>query len=131
MTCLEPRIATRIGALLRLSLSTDKPGEAVAALAALRRALGSAGLDLYQLAGAVEKGLQTPPAAPPPRPRQEPPQEPSRDWRAEVKYCHRHRDRLAEHECGLIDTLMKWRGTPTPKQLEWLGRIVQRIKAAK
>jgi hypothetical protein len=129
VTCLEPRIATRIGALLRLSLSTDKPGEAVAALAALRRALEAAQLDLHDLAAAVETGLKDlPPAPPPPRPRQEPPQDPSRDWRAEVRFCDRHRDQLEGHECGLIDTLMRWRGTPTPKQL---GRIVQRIKAAK
>jgi hypothetical protein len=44
-----------------------------------------------------------------------------------VKFCHRHRDQLAAHECSLIDTLLKWRGVPTPKQLEWLARIFKRI----
>jgi hypothetical protein len=121
VNCQSP-VATRVGQLLRLAISTDKDGEALNALAAVRRTLAAVDLDLH----AVEIGLQqAPPTAVDPAE----PEQQKRDWRSEVKFCHRHRDQLAEHECGLVNTLMRWKGTPTPKQLDWLARIVQRIKA--
>jgi hypothetical protein len=73
----------RIGQLIRM-LSSDHPGEAGAAAAALNRTLASAGLDIHALATVVETQLQLPlPAAkprapaqrwqPPPRQRQRQP----------------------------------------------------------
>jgi hypothetical protein len=50
----------RIGQLLRLTLSSDQPGEAAAAAEALNRALTSAGTDLHELAKVVETGLRLP-----------------------------------------------------------------------
>jgi hypothetical protein len=49
----------RIAQLIRM-LSTDQPGEAAAAAAALNRALTSAGLDIHALAQVAETGLQLP-----------------------------------------------------------------------
>ena len=46
-------IAPTIAKLLRL-LTSDKPGEIVASVHALRRVLGSANLDLHDLANVVE-----------------------------------------------------------------------------
>jgi hypothetical protein len=127
----QPKLAERIARCLLLALSSDQDGEVVAAVQAARRALAIAGLDIYALASAIETGLQAPPPAVDPaepyRPRQER-QEAPRDWRAEVKFCHRHRDHLFGKEPGLIDTLMKWKGMPTPRQMEWLARIVARIR---
>jgi hypothetical protein len=125
-------VATRVGQLLRLALSTDKDGEALSALAATRRTLAANGLDHHTLAAAVETGLRAPAVADPAepyRPRQERHEHQARDWRAEVKFCHRHRDQLFGSEHGLIDTLLKWQGMPTPKQLDWLGRIIERMRA--
>jgi hypothetical protein len=55
---------TRIAKLLRL-LSADKPGEVVAAAAALTRTLEASGKDIHDLAAIVESGLR--PAPPQPR----------------------------------------------------------------
>jgi hypothetical protein len=49
----------RIGQLLRM-LSSDQPGEAGAAAAALNRTLVAVGLDIHKLADVVETGLQMP-----------------------------------------------------------------------
>jgi hypothetical protein len=124
-----PQIA-RIGQLLRLALSTTADAEAVVALGALKRTMATSGIDLHALPAAVETGLRAPaPAADPYHPHRQERQESSQDWRAEAKFCHRHRDQLVGQEHGRIDTLMKWKGMPTPRQLDWLTRIVQRIRA--
>jgi hypothetical protein len=60
-------ITRRIGQIIRM-LSSDKPGEAGAAVQALNRTLASAGLDIHTLANAVEKGLQLPAVTERPRP---------------------------------------------------------------
>jgi hypothetical protein len=62
-----PNPATRrIGQLIRL-LASDQEGEAAAAALALNRALGSAGLDIHDLATAAETGLHLPVSTEQPR----------------------------------------------------------------
>jgi hypothetical protein len=124
----QPKLAERIARCLLLALSSDQDGEVVAAVQAARRALAIAGLDIYALASAIETGLQAPPPAAYRPHRQEQRQEAPRDWRAEAKFCHSNRDQLIGQEHGLIDTLLKWKGMPTPKQLDWLARVVARIR---
>jgi hypothetical protein len=127
---LQPKIATRIGQLVLLALSSDQPGEVTNALAAARRTLAGAGLTIHDVATALERGLAPPPRPPPRSPPPPPePEPPSMDWRGAVAFCDRHRDQLFGQESGLIDTLLRWRGVPTPKQMEWLGRIMERIRA--
>ena len=57
----KPSIARRIAQLVRL-LSSDKDGEVVAAVHALRRTLQATGGDLFTLARQIESGS---PVAPP------------------------------------------------------------------
>ena len=58
-------MTARLGKLIRL-LSSDRPGEVVAAAGAINRALQAAGLDIHRLADVVERSPlvpgQTPPA---------------------------------------------------------------------
>jgi hypothetical protein len=92
--------AGRVGKLLRLMLSTDRGGEALAALSALKRTLEAGGLDLHGLADAVESGL---------RPAQStgsdlsrstwgPPLPNPNDWQALAWYAHYYRHDLPGHQ---------------------------------
>jgi hypothetical protein len=110
----------RIGQLLRLALITDKPAEAQAATAALRRTLAAAGLDAYALTAAVEVGLTAPP---PPRP------EPIADsWRDRARRCLRHPDQLSEKEEQFLLVITNYRGrNPSLRQLSWLEAIDARL----
>ena len=60
-------VARRISQLLRL-ITSDKPGEVVAAASALVRTLSKAGLDVHTLAETVETHLRIPTAAAPQQP---------------------------------------------------------------
>jgi hypothetical protein len=51
------KLAERLSRLVCLMVGTDKPGECVAAAAALQRALASAGMNHHDLADAVEAGI--------------------------------------------------------------------------
>jgi hypothetical protein len=116
----------RVSQLIKLALSTDKDGEAAAALSALRRTLDAGGIDLHQFADGAAASL-VPSQEPKKPPRRSAASPPPVDWRGQATLCDRHRDELSTTECGLIDTLLRWRGTPTPKQLDWLLIIHQRI----
>jgi hypothetical protein len=123
---LQPRVATRVGQLLRLALSSDQDGESIAALAALRRALESAGLDLHTLGAAVERGLQAPPARPPPPPR--PTHDDMADWRSTARWCRHYEDQLSPRDVEFLDTIIRYRGGISEKQKAWLDGIEQRIR---
>jgi hypothetical protein len=87
-TAIDP---TRIGKFLRL-LASDKPGEVVAAAAALKRTLEAGGLDIHDLASAIESGLK--PAPPPQRRSLGPPSPNLNDWQSICWWLHFHRGRL-------------------------------------
>jgi hypothetical protein len=86
----------KIAKLVRL-LASDKPGEVIAAVAALKRALQAAGHDLHDLADAVEVGL-----CPKRRTRRpvswSPPAPPLDDWQAMAWFLHFHRWQLREEQ---------------------------------
>jgi hypothetical protein len=108
---------TRVGQLVRLMLSTDRPGEAVAAADAIRRTLASAGLDLYALGDAIEAGLRVPLV----------PDDGGEDWRSIARFCRRHSDELTEKEADFVATLLTYYEPPSPKQMKWLVDIRDRI----
>src|SRR5689334_18594239 len=102
--------SVRAGALVRLVLSTDKAGEALAAAAALRKTLERAGLDPHQFARVVELLLsEAPPTAPEPEPG--PP-----DWREMLAACWQRRDELRERDHEFVMSLYRSRRAPRPKQ---------------
>jgi hypothetical protein len=115
-------VATRVAQLLRLSISTDRDGEAAAALAALRRTLDGAGLDHHALAAAVEAGLQAP--APEPEPKRRYAVD---SWRDQMWFAHHHRDQLPPHEQRFIAVLLTYQNRPSEKQLRWLADINARL----
>src|SRR5262249_51209541 len=101
-------ITPTIGKLLRL-LGSDKDGEVVASARALRRVLQGAGLDLHDLARMVEGSDE-------------------REWRKMVRHCRSKGDRLSAKERDFVDSLMRWRGKPTERQLIWLTAISERLR---
>ena len=115
-------IAPMIAKLLRL-LTSDKPGELVASVHALRRVLGSANLDLHDLANAVEFSA-----------RREAPQVASTtddddDARAMLRACRECSDLLSAKELAFVRSMAKWRGRSTSRQLAWLCAIYERCTA--
>jgi hypothetical protein len=91
----------KIGKLLRLTLSTDKEGEQLAAMSALKRALQKAGLDCHAIADAVERGLKSAESASTPRRRSTswaPPLPSPDDWQAMAWFCHFHRFQLRSYQ---------------------------------
>jgi hypothetical protein len=116
----------RIGQLLRLILGTDKPNEALAGVAALKRTLTSAGLDHHALAAVVESGLAAP--LPPPTPAPDFDEDGVPDWRSTAHYCRHHRDRLSEREAIFIDSILRSYRDLSEKQAAWLWSIERRLR---
>jgi hypothetical protein len=112
-------IAPRIAKLLRL-LASDKPGEVAASAQALRRVLGSANLDLHDLANVVEFSA-----------RREAPQvalataddDAAREM---IKCCCEYSDLLSAKELAFVRSMAKWRGEPTKRQKAWLSSLYER-----
>ena len=123
------KIAPKLEKLV-LMLSSDQPGEVVAAAAAIKRALQTAGADWHDFARELTK-----------------PATPSRDghhsrnhdrdrygdrsgWRPLHAYCRRHLDALPSRERDFMTTLDHWRGNITEKQRAWLDAIHARLRRA-
>jgi len=110
-------LAIRIGQLLRLLLGTDKAGEIVATVAALKRTLTAAGVDHHKLAETVERGLALPSVP-----------DLDADWRALAKWCSAHDDLLSDKESAFIDNLCTYRKRPSEAQVQWLRDIAARLR---
>jgi hypothetical protein len=120
-------IAPTVGKLVRL-LGSDKDHEALGAARALKRVLTSVKLDLHDLANVVEFAAH----------REIPQVEATTDnpfsrmrrsdVRAVLRVCHDYRDELSVKERGFIDTLSRWRGQPTERQMAWLSSLYERCK---
>jgi hypothetical protein len=114
-------IAPTVAKLLRL-LASDKPGEVAASAQALRRVLGSANLDLHDLANVVEFAA-----------RREAPQVASAtsdddDAREMIKCCRECSDLLSAKELAFVRSMAKWHGQPTERQMAWLSSLYERCK---
>ena len=116
---------TKLGKLIRL-LGSDKPGEVVAAADAINRSLRSAGMDIHQLAEAVERVPLVPQGAP----------DTSHDdeqlrWRETRNWCADRAEFLTKRELEFITSMANWRGRPTHKQMNWLLMIERRIRRSR
>lgn len=99
-------------------LASDKDGEAFAAVLAIRRVLRANKRDLHDLAALIERA---PPLAPP--------LDDLPPWRAMVQICSARADRLNTKERAFVRSLVRWRGEPTEKQLNWLADLFERVAA--
>src|SRR4051812_22150318 len=125
MSALAP-IVPRLAKLLPL-LSSDKSGEVVAAANAIGRTLATVNADWHDLVAHLQSEPRTvvvyrdvyrdPPSA-----------EPS-DWRAMLRVCADRYSRLSVREQQFVASLANWRGRPTPKQMDWLEAIYERVRA--
>src|SRR5215467_9365009 len=112
-------ISPTIAKLLRL-LASDKPGEVAASAQALRRVLGSANLDLHDLANVAEFAA-----------RREAPQVASAtadddDAREMIRCCRECSELLSAKELAFVRSMAKWRGEPTKRQMAWLSSLYER-----
>ena len=114
-------IAPTIAKLLRL-LASDKPGELVASVHAMRRVLGSAELDLHDLANVVEfsAGREAPQVASTIADND--------DAREMIRCCRECSDLLSAKELAFVRSMAKWRGQPTSRQQAWLSSLYIRCK---
>jgi hypothetical protein len=113
------KLAERLSRLVCLMVGTDKPGECVAAAAALQRALASAGMNHHDLADAVEAGIAKRELA-----------GPELTWREMLQALRSHWHKLPPKEQDfLISIAQQNRRTITPKQHKWLYDICHRVGA--
>ena len=111
---LEPKLQR-----LLLLLSSDQPGEVVAAAAAIKRTLKSAGCDFHDLVAGLSSLPRT----------HEPRQGHDEDfWRAMRDFCLARRSLLRGRELAFLTNLGDWRGDLTKKQNDWLSGILERLK---
>jgi DNA-binding transcriptional LysR family regulator len=110
--------ASRFSKLLRLALVADQPGEIVAAVAALKRALTTSGVDPHWLADAFERGTKSIAV---------PHVDDVADDRSTVWWCWHHRDDLTAKERKFIESLTRWRGPISERQARWLQDIADRL----
>jgi len=106
-------VAGRIAKLLPL-LASDQPGEVVAAISALRRTLAAAGLDLNDLAGAVERLADLAP----------------QDWGELVELCLAHAELLSDRDWRFVNGVrprVLLGGDPSEAQKQWLRDIWKRV----
>jgi hypothetical protein len=138
--------ADRIGKLLRL-LSSDRDGEIVACVHALRRTLASAGISLDDLANRLLAPAPTIVAQrktprrksrkrkPKPQPRPAPVDEEARQWDALLRACVdivlHDRHLLSDREAQFITSMREWRGPPTSRQRWWAEDIFSRVWPAR
>jgi protein-disulfide isomerase-like protein with CxxC motif len=111
-------IAPTLAKLIRM-LSSDRDGEVVASVHAMRRVLANAGLSLHDFADAIE----LPAAA-------QYDDDADDNWRVMAKACARCPHLLSERERSFVTTMARWRGKPSHKQTEWLEAIYDRIREA-
>jgi hypothetical protein len=95
-------------------LGSDKPGEVVAAAAALDRHLKSTGRDFHWLADAASSAPLGP--------------APEQHWHTIVLECAEHKQRLSPKDREFLHGLMSY-DQPTPKQRKWLYDIERRVRS--
>jgi hypothetical protein len=114
----------RLGKLLRLALIADLDGEITGALAALKRALASAGLDPHYVADCFERGAAAPVAP------SISPDVTQGDDRSAIWFAFHRRYSLSPRDRQFIERLTEWRGTLSTKQQKWLRDICDKLAEA-
>lgn len=116
-----PQVAPKLCRMIpRLASTAD--AEVVATARAIERTLDSAGLCWHDLAACIDRGLPAPSPAP------EEPAMPT--WRQMQLYCVERARLLSLKEGNFVRNIGGWRGKPTPKQLQWLADIYDRLGGA-
>src|SRR5262245_52608210 len=103
-------------------LASTHDGEVIATVAAIRRTLGSVGLDLHDLARIVATNL--PDRAP---------RDDVRDWGDLARWCRDHDGgRLTARERTFVAKMVTWCrwGEPSERQAAWLCAIADRLNRA-
>jgi hypothetical protein len=119
---LPPALLPALAKLVRL-LGTDKDGELVAAVHAMKRVLAGSGNNLHDLAAVIEA-----PSVVPGTPRDD--DEFLLPCRGMVATCSRHAECFTTKEREFLRSLARWRGKPTPKQIGWLLALYERVRRA-
>jgi hypothetical protein len=97
--------APTVAKLLRL-LASDQPGEIVATARALQRVLHTAGLDLHDLANAIEPVIRRGAL-------------PGADEAlAMIRCCNRHANMLSAPELTVVHSVSSWFCDPPPNKLK-------------
>ena len=114
----------RFAKLLRLALGSDKDGEIIGAVVALKRSLAAAELDTHWIVDTFERGAQVTCT-------QVTSDDTSskRDDRSAAWFCFHRRYSLSPKERLFVENIVQ-RATPlTPRQAKWLHDIVDRLEA--
>ena len=118
--------------LIRL-LASDVDGEVLAAVRALGRALKASGCDFHDLAGLVEAPSTAPSGRAGAGFRDHfdgDDDETELPWQRMVDACTDQPGRFTSKERQFLQTMQHWHGTPTPKQLNWLVALFERVREA-
>jgi hypothetical protein len=110
----------KLGKLIRLVFASDKDGEIVAAVAAVKRILAVSDLDAHWLADRL--------AAPTTLPTVDDDRE-DRDDRSDSWFVFHRRHQLSPKERAFIENIIQWSSPLSPKQRQWLSDIVERLVA--
>ena len=110
----------KLGKLIRLVFASDKDGEIVAAVAAVKRILAVSDLDAHWLADRL--------AAPTTLPTVDDDRE-DRDDRSDAWFVFHRRHQLSPKERAFIENIIQWSSPLSPKQRQWLSDIVERLVA--
>jgi hypothetical protein len=121
-----------VAKLIRL-LASNVDGEVLAAVRALGRALKASGCDFHDLACIVEASSTAPSG------RAEADfhnhfggddDETELPWEIMVDACADQPDQFTSKEQQFLQSMQDWYGTPTPKQLDWLVALFERVREA-
>ena len=125
---LAPAVRPALAKLIRL-LASDVDGEVLATVRALGRALRASGAT----------STTSPSSSRRLRPAQRPragfrnyfrDDETELPWQLMVDACTNHPGRFTSRERQFLQTMKRWHGTPTSKQLNWLVALFERVREA-
>src|SRR5712691_4743470 len=108
-------VATRLRKLIP-RLASSHSGEVLATVAAIRRTLESAGLDLHDLAAVLTTDSRIA-------------DQPHDDWLTVARWCRDRRQTLNDRERQFVEQMAwwcRWR-EPSEKQAAWLAAIAERL----
>jgi hypothetical protein len=118
--------------LIRL-LASEIDGEVLAAVRALGRALKESGCDFHDLASIVEAPSTAPSARAEADLRNHfggDDGETELRWQRMVDACTDQLGRFTSREWQFLQTMQRWHGRPTQKQLGWLVAVFERVREA-
>ena len=125
----------KVAKLVRL-LASDKDGEVLAAVAALKRTLASGDADLNDLADSILAGAPRKPRAPRAPAKWAPPTPDLHNWESMAHFCRFHGRHLRDDDREFVADVLAGDtgfdlGRATPELMRRLRRIVAEIEAAR